>query len=715
MKRSRMLWGAALPLALMTSCAADDPMPVNQVVEADQTRYLSVSISSAGMGTRSADSSNDYTYDPTSNPSYEQGEIYESEVQNAYFVFFDGDGNYVASKGVVGSQLGKVNESYDANGNIRKSYEGVVAIDLVKGMAMPTKMMCFINPLQTANLNKSLIQLETDTRNTCVKTNEKNEITAFPMSNAVFYEDGGTEPVRAINIEGALFDSEQEANDALNATTTDDAATSSTNSSTGKVVDVYVERYAAKVKFSYGDITDNITLDVPTQDGVTAPSFEVHFVPEAWGVNATDKATYVSKNFRDKLAGGGVAGQNLSYEQINNFLNGTQGCLTGTPHLKWKWNAPENHRSYWGRSPSFFLSTYPEVSSDLNDGDENNAANFVNYLKPATMPKNFSESGDLIVAEGKDYALQYVMESTTGNTGLFESPNPAASVASIVIYGHYNLTKDGEDLGAQTFYIMRNSSNKNTIFFPNKTDGTSEVEGGQSLLSYFVNDNPGFYLRNLATNEYSDVTVQAAASFGTIQHPAPEVLGSTKLAARKVCYQLDASNSVTTNASADGTGTHFEFSTEDATYVLCMIDGNTGQYVEIGNGSYTLNGKTIERKKVLEANQMIVTYRGQQMAEAFTNGQAWYNIPIQHLGWYAGQNDNNGASEIDWSKVRVGDFGIVRNHVYHIDVTGINNLGVGILDPNDPILPPQETDTKAAAYKLYIENWALVPRQSVTL
>ena len=40
------------------------------------------------------------------------------------------------------------------------------------------------------------------------------------------------------------------------------------------------------------------------------------------------------------------------------------------------------------------------------------------------------------------------------------------------------------------------------------------------------------------------------------------------------------------------------------------------------------------------------------------------------------------------SKMRVGDLGIVRNHVYSITVNSISGLGTGVRSLDQPIVPP---------------------------
>ena len=79
------------------------------------------------------------------------------------------------------------------------------------------------------------------------------------------------------------------------------------------------------------------------------------------------------------------------------------------------------------------------------------------------------------------------------------------------------------------------------------------------------------------------------------------------------------------------------------------------------------------------------------------------------------EDGNEVKSDIDWSKTRVGDFGVVRNHLYNIQVSKVNGLATAISDEYTPIIPPQETDERHVAYRIYILNWAVVPTQNEEL
>ena len=100
------------------------------------------------------------------------------------------------------------------------------------------------------------------------------------------------------------------------------------------------------------------------------------------------------------------------------------------------------------------------------------------------------------------------------------------------------------------------------------------------------------------------------------------------------------------------------------------------------------------------------------VARAYTQNKGYFSIPIQHLGITENTVDNpivDGV--IDWKKVRVGDFGLVRNHVYDIQVGGIQGMASGIENLDNPLVPSMEENEYYVKYKINILNWRVVPAQ----
>lgn len=87
-------------------------------------------------------------------------------------------------------------------------------------------------------------------------------------------------------------------------------------------------------------------------------------------------------------------------------------------------------------------------------------------------------------------------------------------------------------------------------------------------------------------------------------------------------------------------------------------------------------------------------------AQVRTNGMAYYYIPIKHLATDA---------------TKVGYYGIVRNHLYDVNVTGMEGFGTPVYNDTWNIIPtvPDETNTFLAA-KINVLQWRVV-KQDVNL
>lgn len=116
---------------------------------------------------------------------------------------------------------------------------------------------------------------------------------------------------------------------------------------------------------------------------------------------------------------------------------------------------------------------------------------------------------------------------------------------------------------------------------------------------------------------------------------------------------------------------------------------------------------------LVDANKALMQQVG--FCNMYNTGAAYFNIPVKHYGWYRPGNDQIDATTIDWSKVRIGDFGVVRNHSYAINVQSIKGLATGIGGLDTPIVPPADTKDYFVAYRVNILKWAVVPTQNVNL
>lgn len=720
MKTIKLFAGAAAMLALGLASCSDDKLDNggSDVAEIDHTMYLNVAISSTnGFGSRA--------YEGGDNPGFEAGEAIESQIGTAYFVFYEeelgpdgktGPGKQVGEIAVVSTFSNDV--TTDATGSVLKSYVSVVPVSVRKGDHEPKFVMCYVNPVTPANIQNPIDYIETLTRQEV--TTGTGDNMRFPMSNSVYYDKDGN-LVRATEIgTGQLFTTEADAK-----------AAAETDGSTARV-QIFVERYAAKVKFSVAQ-TEAAIPGYAAGEG--DEKFTLKFVPEYWAVNAEGKTSYITKSYRAQAANGTILGSNYTLADANKAINtrfesatsGASTLLAATD--QWAWNNADLSRSFWGCSPAYYSTQYPEVASDIDPANPDKYE--LIYLTENQVRTGGAGNPVNAVGETPAKLTEYVRETTTGTVGL-TSKNPAAAVPSIALYGKYTITPTGEGATAlpanTSFYTyMKNSDGNANIYFDvvsKETDatgaaiGNSAVTGGTSMLRRFINqlsvlvkrtgegttEDPYVFtqfdpsktpdLKYLVSNLSIIRPINAVLTTGVTGEAVED---QVKLAARRRTIQLAAAPT--------------QSQTEAAGFTLCYASGNS--YVPVTTANLT------------DVNKIIMQNVG--YADYYNQASAYFNIPIKHLGWYRKGNLNrtgkteNGATTytdnttINWNNVMVGDFGLVRNHVYSINVTTIKGLGTAIANPTDPTVPPAETTDYFVAYRLNILNWAIVPTQNVEL
>lgn len=93
-------------------------------------------------------------------------------------------------------------------------------------------------------------------------------------------------------------------------------------------------------------------------------------------------------------------------------------------------------------------------------------------------------------------------------------------------------------------------------------------------------------------------------------------------------------------------------------------------------------------------------------ANGYKDGLMYYNIPIEHL--------NNSA--IENGVIPEAKYGVVRNHHYVVTINKLENIGKGIFDPEEVIVPGKDDDkdTYYVGANINILSWKIVS-QSVEL
>lgn len=87
-------------------------------------------------------------------------------------------------------------------------------------------------------------------------------------------------------------------------------------------------------------------------------------------------------------------------------------------------------------------------------------------------------------------------------------------------------------------------------------------------------------------------------------------------------------------------------------------------------------------------------------AIAYNGGSMYYNIPIEHL--------NNG--DVTNGTIPEAKYGVVRNHHYVVTIDKLENIGKGIFDEDEKIVPGEDPDgdTYYVGAKINILSWKIV-------
>lgn len=617
-----------LPMVILGACSADDPVVVDKTDKEDsvagktEVRYLKVTLVNAnGNGAESraiGDGSGDYA----------NGSEAENKIRTIDFYLYDVDKNYHSH---VSSNLTAAVDptTPGAISSVHGFYETNVPVNLVQGEKMPQYVICIINAVN-ANFyeNKSMEQAQGQLLNKFYSPEDGGN-RYFSMNNSVYY---GVDEVTGLDnqlIMATPFDT----NKLLTMTelenmTSDEAAE--------VTVDIYVERYAAKVNFS---ISEDAVKDFSASGGIT-----LKFTPLNWGVNAYEKDFFFLKSYRE------ASGTGLSYEPY-----GAMDKL-----LFPGWNRPGHFRSFWARTPGYYDNNYPLVADDILDAGSSYPYS-VYYQSIQTATNVIGSS-------------QYLVESTLKGSRLTgedmpEQYLPLTSIPSVVLVGQYTI--NGEALSFYTY--QKDTEGLPEIYAAN----SGEIDGVKTIHDRLL-ETQTVVLKKDGTN-YTPVRKEDLTGNGTfiVEHPKKDVRQGLKIGGDLVTLQINVANS----------GFYF-------------YDSDAQAYTQIDTPA-----------AVAKTNRLL--YQNLGGAHAYINGMAFFSAPIQHWGWYRAGNENYGKpmAEWDWSAMKTGDFGIVRNHVYTIQIDNIAGLGTGIISNTDPLLPPTDKVSYAVKFRVNIQKWATLPTQ----
>ena len=641
MKKQKFLLGAAGLFAIgLTACSNEVPVN-NDVATEAQTRYLRVAISNTASTRADAD-------------DFENGTDEENAIADILLKFFDASGNPLNE--IKSTPVDKTGWS-NSTGSVGKFKEAVMELAIPRGSGFPAYVMCYINPVDYADDmdSESMYELRNEERD-----GYTNPAGAFAMNNASYYGENKYTGAANVKISATPIELDQLYTTAADATAADAEHT----------VEIYVERYAAKVNFSLTQTAESIKDQ-------TVGDYTLTFVPEKWTVNADAETMYVVKRFSDTD----------KETQTIPTMAAVQATFPG-----WTtWNDEANHRSYWACSPGYYAEDFPEVSDDIIDqveGTGTGAGELVGNYKLRYYSYNQivgsaedSEGSGMDIPANNTKNWKYVLENTMGRAA-FNCQNPKAAAPSVLLLGHYTVKKGNDVVTNNDGFCIYNDR----LYYRN-TIPAGDADGKLILDALMDANNILFINQNIGTNSVMNSTNSAnVKDYFEVIHPTKAVrdLQGTPTPHRYVTLQLKSG--------------------------LASYDGL--YYRPMG----TDRRVPVTAEVVNQLNLQLWSQIG--VARAYTQGKCYFSIPIRHLGYYentAGYptEDETENGVIEWrEKVRVGDFGLVRNHVYDIEVQRIDGMASGIEDLDNPLVPSMEDNLRNIKYRINILNWRIVNPQT---
>lgn len=673
MKIKQILFGT-IAASLMAACTNDIPsMDNGQVTENETTTYVRVSLVGDIAKTRAAE--------------YENGTDDENQVKELLLTFFDAGRNYVGKAEVSVTDDNKISSEAGTSGTVEKILTVVAPVTLPQNINYPKYVVAYVNPTSKSG-DLATDKLE-DAMGFIRNRAEVSHTGARTMNNSVYYSEqsGYIRFATEVDFKTHFFETMDEAK-------ASDAAS----------IEITVERMEAKIRLA-NDLGALKADPVSSSESENAiPSYTLEFVPEAWFTNGTEKRSFLIKNYRSTREN--VLTGNLNETDFGMGLPALQNAFRVNNSKDQRWNevndAP-NLRSYWAIDPTYFtvsdddVDLYPDVSYDVKYGDNINTSGKIyplayrSYEDVLKEQKNAISTSYVKFNSDKRKTHEYVLENTMSQNTLVGTDAKAA-MTSVVLLGHYIVKdKNGQIVfdGTTTdknksFYVRHEAESKKYVMITDNEAKDFFLERGGSTLFVQSIDSEGNPIANtfepLRAAHVRDGRYGVSYDDFQLTYPGTDRTNGKKLSEQWRTMSLNKKNG-SYNAN------------------IYLYDASLND----GNGGY----KSVTEADIPALKEKLYSTFG--VLEKFQTGKAYFNVPLKHI-WKASENSN----DFDAKTVVLGDYGVVRNHIYDLTINKIKGLGTGIGDITQPIVPPTDNEQYYISTRLRILQWRAV-KQSVDL
>lgn len=657
-------------LACAAFCACSDELDLGgggisnpKVFESDKA-YITVSISEAGSSsTRATDG------------GFQSSSTTEKAANNAYFYFFDEDEVFVSDGEVLQTELQYGDSLLSGETITNANKDSVYFVSptqvVLKGLTQkkyPKYVVTVLNKPddfyvgdsgETPDLTALISKLSRPDTVGIYDNNNK-----FVMSTTSYCdqkdEDEAAMPYCVTELQYSDFHLEPV----------------STELDTIQAVNIFVERLAAKVNVNVsGVITNASSMNINGgASGVTMYRLE-----ESIAGDPNNEGTWSEGSYKDDVADMDVFVQLLgwqlnatarrSYMIKNMDENWVSSSSDTDPFYEWTWNDSKYHRSYWGMSYNYGISSpaYPTNSNGNTDADEyeTSGKQLNEYLKYISLK-------DTIPFGTSDEEVVYCAENTNtaGIDGVITCKNDPAITSAIVkarlFIENDNGSVDPLELISYNGMLYTDTAYMNHIL-------NTMYENGE--LDLYHKDDEGNYQ-------------PLNASYLIIKNmrDESETYSSIENQDGKIILKFDPEQVYLEDGTTNSHNIYYWSSTGSAYYPLAS---------EIGGAKVNHWDKD---------STNLVKYNTSAEAYQYTDGYMWYNIPIEHLnGIDDDQYESQGVDVSDKFTPEEANYGVVRNHHYTVTITSISNLGKPITDMDEVIVP--DPDDYKDKYYIGADIW----------
>ena len=314
------------------------------------------------------------------------------------------------------------------------------------------------------------------------------------------------------------------------------------------------------------------------------------------------------------------------------------------------WNDAGNYRSYWGMSTNYGLETakYPASFANAIAADGSNVVQGTDKTDANTATLNYIAYNELTKSMG---GFDYCMENTNHQNCNVFTQNFYSAVTQVVV-----AAKIVDEAGNAVELVRYNR----ILYTP------------ESFIARVLNE--------VDLDIWKETTAEGATDRTFAQLSAADVEeynvydGKVKVRAK----------------NADETW----YTRREATDADANV--SVGGYVYEAYTGVTL------------AARLAAIFEEDVVAEYYNDGMMHYVVPIKHLRASDGIfEDINGPT--DQVSIAEAEFGVVRNHLYNLNITKIDNLGTSVYDASEDIIKTTTDETTyLIAAQLNILSWKIV-------